>query len=345
MSVIAATVLLALSQETKTFRDKDLGLIFQYPANWEVKKEKYSTNFEFTAADGSTSQIQVFKTQFRQEKATWQQLQREVSEQMRRRVTRQWEEQILGVPLLLTTIEYSDGEAQRSTFVGLLYTATQEKLNFRVNSTAGTAQQAEDAWRGALMTLRTISGELPVPEDPTKPLPNPDTTDSGRPITRLTPDDTGDPVRTKNVTRLEKLGQQLDLYLPDGWALKTEDERIWLTSEKLVGSVEFTVTSGGRVQIPAALKAANDSTFDLYKLVTLREDPVPSVLRSGSFVARTLRVGPGMEGGEVVVLHAVGTTGSVIWRLSYKTDSEAKYKQDRKLLDRLIDYTAVEIAR
>lgn len=333
------------AQGTKSFRDEDLGLIFQYPASWASKKDKYSTTFTFPTADGASAQLQIFKLQFRQEKPVFQQLQREVADQMKRRVSRQWEEQVLGVPLLLTRIEFAEGGKEMSTLVGLFYTATREKLNFRLTSTAGTVQEAENAWRGTLNSLRTVNDELPVPEDPTKPLPNPDKTPDGKPITRLTPDTpNGEPVRTKNVHRLERLGQKLDLYLPEGWTLEPVEERTLLRHEKLVGTVELSFTSGGRQQTGEVLQEAANESFEKFGLVSLRDDPVPGVRKSGTYVASTLRVGKSAQGSELVLWHIVGAGGSVMWRLDYSAGSQSDYKADRKLIERLMDYTAVEIA-
>jgi hypothetical protein len=343
--IVGLVVAGILSQEVKTYRDPASGLAFGYPTSWEFKRSKHSADFTFPMTDGSTATLQIFNIQFRQDKGLWQQLQRDVADQMRRRVNQQWEEQILGVPLLLTRVDFNDGEKEMSTLVGLLYTATKEKMNFRVTSTAGTAQASEDAWRQTLMSLRTLDGELPVPEDPTKPLPNPDKTASGQSITRLTPEGAnGDPARTKNVHRLSSLGLQLNVFLPEGWSLESADDTIAVQNEKLLGTARLSLSAGSRSQVQGVLNDANNSSFDRFKLVTLRDDPRPAVKKSGSFVASTLRVGPGMAAATAVAWHIVGTHGSVVWRIDYFTDSEESLKADRKLIEKLIEFAAVEIA-
>lgn len=333
-----------LAQEVKTYRDPATGLAFGYPTSWEYKRSKHSADFAFRMNDGSTATVQIFNIQFRQEKSLWQQLQRDVAEQMRRRVQRQWEEQILGVPLILTRIDFVEGEKEMSTLVGLLYTATKEKMNFRVTSTAGTAQAAEDAWRQALISLRTLSGELPVAEDPTKPLPNPDKTSTGQSITRLTPEGNSDPARTKNVHRLSSLGLQLDVYLPEGWVLEPAEDTINVKHPKLLGSATIRFSAGSRAQVQGVLNEANGSSFGRFKLVTMRDDPRPAVKKSGSFVASTLRIGPGAQEPTAIAWHIVGTSGSVVWRIDYATSGEEALNADRKLIERLIDYTAVLVA-
>jgi hypothetical protein len=187
---------------------------------------------------------------------------------------------------------------------------------------------------------------MPVPEDPTRPLPNPDKTDNGKPITRLTPDgQLGDPVRTKNVHRLAALGQQVDVFLPDGWSVKTEDDRILLVREKLAGTIVLGISSGGRPQVASVLRTANDSSFPRFRLVSLREDPVPGLKKSGAFVASTLRIGPTTDGGELVAWHAAGSSGTIVWRIDYTNASQDAFKSDRRQIERLIEYLAAEIVR
>ena len=48
--------------------------------------------------------------------------------------------------------------------VGLLYVAREQKMTFRLTSSIGAADDAEKSWRNALITLRTVSGNLPIPE-------------------------------------------------------------------------------------------------------------------------------------------------------------------------------------
>ena len=349
MSVLACVVAvgaLSMAQDTKTFRDEALGLTFQHPAAWTIKKERYSTDFRFKLGDGSEATVQVFRTAFRQEAETWQTLQREVTLQLNRQMVRQWEETILGVPLLLSEIGYDDGSKSMSILVGLLYTRTAEKLNFRLNSTAGASQEAEDTWRGALMTLRTTSGELPLPEDPTLAPTTGSQGSGGQKITTLRPDGSdAAPVRTKNFVKIAKLGNQLDVYMPDGWTLEERDDKLWLVLEKLQGSVELSLSSGSRTSVPVALRAANSSSFGRFKVVSLRDDTEPTVAKSGSTVASTLRVGIDAEKKEVVIWHAVGTLGTIVWRLDYTSASSSDLKADQKSIERLRDLLAVEIAR
>jgi hypothetical protein len=169
---------------------------------------------------------------------------------------------------------------------------------------------------------------------------------SGQTITRLTPDDIdGGPVRTKNVHRFERLGRQINGFFPEGWVLESKEDKLLLGIEKLHGTVVLSVTSGGRPQVAGVLSSANGSSFDRFKLVSMREDAIPAVRKSGSYVASTLRIGPSVTEGTAVAWHIVGTGGSIVWRIDYSATSEAAFKDDKKLIERLIEYTAVEISQ
>lgn len=347
MTTLAAFVILGAipaAQETKAYRDDVLGLIIRHPVAWSVKKRKYDTLFEFVLEDGSKASVQLFRTNFRQKATRWQELQKQVSEQMGRRVSRQWVEQILGVPLLLTRIEYTKQEIDRIVLVGLLYTATSQKMNFRVDSPAGGAAEAEKAWRASLMSLRTTNGELPIPEDPTKPLPDPQETVEGQTVSTLRPKERlGPPVRTDNVARLAMLGRQMNVFMPVGWSLEKKDEKMSLRHDKLKGSVQMSVQVGGKGQLPDVLRSVAKRTFERFSLVMLRDEPRGAMTKAGVFVVSSLRVGESATGSELCVWHTVGTGDALIWRIVYESNSEAHYRSDRKMIRELGQLLAVEI--
>ena len=349
MSLIASVIVVGVlggAQQAKTFRDDDLGLIFQHPASWTLKKQKYSTDLEIPLSDGSKAVVQIFRTSFRQGKDVWQGLQKEVTLQMARHMTRQWEETILGVPLLLSRIDYTEGAQEMSIFVGLLYTATDNKLNFRVNSSAKTAQEAEDAWRAVLLSLRTTNGELPMAEDPNRNGGSQTTGSGGQRITALKPDaKTNIPVRTKNVAHVSALGNAINVYMPDGWTLKVDGDATVIANEKLKGTVQIKFSAGGRSQLASVLNEASESALTRFSIVALRTDQTPTVMKSGSLVASTLRTGKDEKGAEACVWHIVGTLGTIVWQIDYSSSSATALESDRKAMEKLRDYLAVEIAQ
>ncbi|MCH8978784.1 MAG: hypothetical protein IH945_06020 [Armatimonadetes bacterium] len=346
LAAFAILVALPSAQETKAYRDDVLGLIIQHPINWSVKKRKYDTLFEFELADGGKASVQLFRTSFRQESDKWQELQRKMSEQMGRRMARQWVEHILGVPLLLSRIQYTGEDGDRTVLVGLLYTATKEKMNFRVNSAAEGADEAETAWRAALMSLRTTSGELPVAEDPTKPLPDPEESAKGQTVSTFRErQPQGPPVRTTNVAGLARLGRQMNIFMPNGWLLETDEDTVRLRHDKLKGSVRMSVQVGGRNQLPGVLRSAAKDSFDRFSLVMLRDEPKGALTKAGAFVVSSLRVGESETGAELCVWHTFGAGDALIWRIDYESSSKADYRSDRRLIRELGQLLAVEIVQ
>ncbi|MCH8980378.1 MAG: hypothetical protein IH945_14230 [Armatimonadetes bacterium] len=349
MTTLAAFAILGAlpsAQETKVYRDDVLGLIIQHPVAWSVKKRKYDTLFEFDLADGGKASVQLFRTFFRKDAERWQELQKEVSEQMGRRMARQWTEHILGVPLLLSRIQYTKDEEDRTVLVGLLYTATKEKMNFRVNSAAEGADEAERAWRTALMSLRTTSGELPVAEDPTKPLPDPEETVKGQTVTTFRAQQPPRvPVRTTNVAHLAKLGRQMNVFMPNGWSLETDEDTTSLKHDRLKGSVRMSVQVGGRNQLPEVLRSAVKGSFERFALVVLRDDPRGALTKAGAFVVSSLRVGESETGSELCVWYTFGAGDALIWRIDYESSSKADYRSDRRMIRELGQLLAVEIVQ
>ena len=338
--------LIGTPPEAKTYRSDDLGLVFDYPADWKLKKDKYSDNLEFPMADGSTATVQIFKTDFRQPEKVWQDLQRDVATQMNRNVTRQWDETILGVPMLMTSISYDEGGVQKRTLVGLLYTATKKKLNFRLSSNGGVADEAESKWRKALLTLRTTSGEMPVKEDPSKPLVDPTKTPEGRPIVVLRPEnETSKAVRTKNSEVISVLGQNVRLYMPDGWKVEGKDGKFTLTNDKVAGQTTLEIAPGGRTEAATALHAASAESFDEFSIVDLRDETAMTRQKSGLYVGATLRVGTDAKKAPLVTWDIVGTNETLLFMIDYSVGSEHDFKQSRKNVEALIDLFALEIVK
>lgn len=346
--MLAPIVVLGLMgtwQDARTYRSDALGLYFEYPSTWKLKKDKYSDNLEIAMADGSIATVQVFRTNFRQEAKVWQDLQREVAVQMARTVVRQWEETILGVPLLMTRLDFNEGGVERRTLVGLLYTATREKLNIRLTANNGVADEAERQWRSTMLTLRTTSGELPVREDPAKPIVDPTRTPEGKRVTILRAEsETSKAVRSKNTTDLDVLGQRVRVHMPDGWDVEKKNDGFALVNGRLKGDVWLAFAPGGRAQVASALGDAAGGSFNRFSVVSLRDETPVKRQKSGMYVGATLRVGSNAEKAPLVVWHIAGTNDTLMFKVDYTATSESNWKSDRRLIERLIDLLSIEMS-
>src|SRR5690606_2842666 len=142
-------------------------------------------------------------------------------ETLGRTIDRQWQEVILGVPLLLTRMFFVRSGEKMSTQVGLLYSATPEKLNYRLTVNAEKAEEAEAAWRGALSNLRTLGGSLPGVENPDIVPPtevDPPSVEEGYVLTPEKPKfPTVKTRRDEKLIDVQAQGADLSLKLPREW--------------------------------------------------------------------------------------------------------------------------------
>lgn len=223
-TTVLASILLGMGQEgekTKTFKDPATDLIFDYPQSWGMKTDKYATTFTFTVKNQSVL-VRLLRTDQRYPAGHWQSSVKMVEETNKNEVLKQWEEELLGVPLLLTRYREQKGAVRSIVLVGLLYARTAEKMSFRLISPEPVADEAEAVWRNVLMSTRTVSGKLPEKEDITATIPV--TTEEVKPETRptksftLTAKSKADQKFFKGPVRIT-LDDQAGIYgyLPEGW--------------------------------------------------------------------------------------------------------------------------------
>lgn len=294
MAAAGLIFLTTLGQSTQTFQDKETGLTFSYPSNWEYRKERLYSVFEIPLEGGRKANVQVLNVAFRQEQAAWQTAQADVAKTMNRTVERQWDEVILGVPLLLTQLSFKEGDTSMSSLVGLLYSRSGSKLSFRLTSTAEGYTQAEGLWRSALNTLRTISGDLPTVEDPTKP-------PSGSPIRQPNePKVTSIPAPKVQAPKLprgvkqepmEVLGQKLQITLPRSWSVVKKESSYVLTREGWDGEVVLDFGAGGILEMRKAVINLSNSKGASFGSIAFRSEEGPDLNAAGANVFQIERRG------------------------------------------------------
>ena len=327
---------LAGMQETVEYRDKDLDIILRYPKEWRVDRKRLFTQFRIPLADGTTGIVELYAVEFRQLAIEWQAMVKKVQEDIGRIVERQWQEEILGVPLLLTKIRSSTPNGDQSTFAGLLYSATAKKMNFRVTAPVESADEAEKAWRSVLLTLRTISGDLPLPEDPTKPLPAEASASSTTVSTYSA--DSGPPkkiVRGEQIVTIDAMQTKITVWLPKNWSVVQDGDRIWIEIDGLKGTIGLAFQAGGQAQALTRLRRATSSDLKRFKIVRLRDEPKGAYKPSGAYIVSSLRLGE-TESGELCLWTVLGAGTTVIYKLRYESTSLADYKEDRKVIEKLI---------
>jgi hypothetical protein len=343
IALALAVLLSAPSPQDVTYDNPELGFSMKHPATWQVSTKKGDSRILIPIADSKEHAIlEIFSALYRSDPEIWQTTQLRVNEQLKRTVHRQWQEEFMGVPLLLTKISYEDRGEPKVALIGLLYTATPRKMNFRLTSAAGVYDTVEYEVRSALQTLRTIDGSLPTAENPNRTV---DTAQTTRPpvITRID----GGPLPPKEIHKGEvaveatAAGRPVVLRMPAPWGAVADGEWFVLRHPDLKGALRVDVASvlDSDPAIRGLFKASTGS-LDLFEKVARRDENRPVQNRAGAQTSAIWRTGASSTG-PLTTCDAAGWLGDFYWLLEYRLAGEAG-PEDRKLVEALIDGMSVE---
>jgi|GEM_PF-6466638 len=161
----------APSKATQEIGIMDTGFAITIPTAWVQKKTRTDLTLTIPASTGTDGgKIKLFGVDFRGTIDSWQKDQVLVETSFRHTITQQSQEQVLGVPLLLTQSTYLDGTKNKTIETGILMVASNRKLFFRIESDTASSQALFADWNDRLTSLRTINGSTPVVDDPSQPL-------------------------------------------------------------------------------------------------------------------------------------------------------------------------------
>jgi hypothetical protein len=337
--MVVTSVLLAclISQDStgNVYVNQRLGIQFEYPKTWKVRKNKLASQFTIPV-EGGTASAQVFNAKFKGKADEWQEVQIQINTSLKRTVERQWQEDYLGVPMLMTKISFIENGKGFVGFIGLLYSTYEEKLNFRLTVPTANADEAEAAWKQAMLTLRTVSGELPEVEDPSKPsvktVPDKATT------VWTTNNKPAKPVRGEVALAFNAGNSAYKLSAPKGWTLNGQK----LAREGLSGALAVEISTGPPEDAANTLLMGVAATKDQFSAVTLREDPPTLAAPSGAIVGRVFRVGKGSSG-PLSTANYVGYCEGIYWSLSYSSTNVQAFKKDKQILEDLARVLYVEV--
>jgi hypothetical protein len=338
------------SQQSKTYTSPELGLSFTYPADWTVQENKRLGETRLTmgqAGSSLASYVLIYASATRDSIEQWQLIQETVAKQLRLTMEKQWQEELLGVPLLLSRTRMVQGAEPTTMLTGLLYTRTARKFHFRLVAPSQSFDEAERKWREVLLTLQTTSGELPKvedpsvakPEDPTKRPP----VEKPKPITRLTPEKTVVKVRrAEKSLSVAAAGRPAVLYYPENWEISVSGNRLQATSGGLRGTLQVEVFSTlDSPQPEKALLRASGESLASFRSVTSRQDQALAN-HAGARCLYVLRTGVSQSGGKIVTLEATGASGDLYWLIRYRADPGEHFDSDRGRLMDLIARMSVE---
>jgi hypothetical protein len=359
--VLVAAVLGQNGQDTSakpvTFNDPQLGLLFDHPASWQVKKnakskktsktEKGITTFSIptsTSLAGGT--LEIYHAKFASTPDIWQTVQLRSNEQLHRTVDRQWQQDILGVPLLLTRISYSDSGTAETTLTGLLYTRTHDKLLFRLNGPTSEFDNLQYAFTSAMQTLRTVDGAMPVEEDPDHP---------------LAPAKKGDPANLPKVSLFAKdkpaklviaaktasvtvSTKQVTLHFPEEWQVaESNGTTITLKSSDVSAPVTITLYSALDSEPPsAALQTLAAKDLEEFDTVGLRLDQDPKANQAGCTVSSVWRAGKS-KGSDLYSYEACGSQGDYYFIANFRGKSAKSADDDHEAIDELLHALSLQL--
>jgi hypothetical protein len=343
-SLIAAAVLGQQTapppKEVKTFVDKFSGVMFDYPKEWRYRKERLYSKIEFPLADGKKAEVQLLSSDFRQSKQQWQDIQVEINTSVLRQVEGQSEELVLGVPLLLTKLNYKEENKELSTLVGMLYSKTPEKFTFRLTAPTANYAEAETIWRGVMNSLRPIGDKLPEieVEGSVDVRPVPDSGNSDTKTIILKPEEPGSKQNLKGLRKTSvTVGEApMDLWLPKGWEVAPAETKFSLTSKGLKGKVIFETVVGGVPEAQASVLDRMNTSMARFTAITLRKEYEVKGTKAGCALVRAERIGSEGET-PLVVVYAAGVRGETHWLLTYEVKSVDDWKDDQDKLAQLFD--------
>lgn len=317
MAVLELALAAGLMQATTPVSPLGLGLQLEVPKDWRLVQRKGATQLLLPPALGG-GRIEIFTANFKKDPDTWQAIEAAMAAQLKREVVRQWQEELLGVPLLLTHTRWKAGEASHAALSGLLYAWTPRKMLFRLQTSEEGFADAVVAWRRALSSLRTSDGRLPVAEDPDRPW-NPEELQKPiqpAPRTRLEPPKSGSKPSELAPIAIEATvaGRSAQLRIPTGWTAEKAGDFEWSLRHP---EVPFPIRVGvfSTLDSPAPertlLRASSDS-LARFGSVDRRVEPKAETNRAGALVRQVWRFGKG-DAGTLWTLEAVGSKDRLYW--------------------------------
>ncbi|MFM9874596.1 MAG: hypothetical protein ACKVQS_14165 [Fimbriimonadaceae bacterium] len=320
----------------KVYSNATTDIKLKYPSNWNLKKEKYADELRFKV-DGKEVYVELMGIEMNFPSQHWQDVTREINTNNDRAVLRQWEEELLGVPLLLTKVRDIGKAEVEIAITGLVLSNRSQKMLFRLHSPESVASSAEEQWNKVLLTADTISGKLPSETIATQ-----SGGDGGTATVATTPGKvqviepkTGGPkaIKRGSVRTMLDENRGTFLYVSEGWTLN--DDVISNGAMRL----QFGTGIGDeRVARGAWLKECGAALGRLTK-VGNRVEPELKFRESGFYGTFLERRGTTADGEEVQWV-AYGSQSGYYFTLSW-SGTALEFKSSKDARDELFEHLAI----
>ncbi|MCC7433202.1 MAG: hypothetical protein IT363_00845 [Methanoregulaceae archaeon] len=325
----------------------ETGFQLSVPRAWKLTKTRDSHRFAFTVTGTDrAAQLEIYAATFSNDIPTWQAVQANAAKQLKREVARQWQEEILTVPMLMTrtTWEEKNGIGKTSES-GLIYADTRRKFLWRLTANTEDFELALAQTRNVLQTIRTEGGKLPKPFDPTVPqsedLRRPD-----RPEKRTTwkqpNQDVREPVRGDQVVETTAGNLPMTIRYSGEWTFAADGNGLSATHPSLSGKVTLRAYSSTESDPPGkALLRQSGQSLGQFDKVLKREEHGPVRSLSGSQIMMIWREGTSAAG-SLFTFDVVGATGDYYWLGSWSTTDAKTASAQRDLIARLAQSMSIE---
>lgn len=326
-----------MQDTTKVWSNPTTDIKLTYPSAWSLKKDKYIDELKFKVGDKDV-RVELTGIEMNFPASHWQEVVREINSNNDRSVLRQWEEEFLGVPLVLTRVRDISTSEPEIVITGLLMSRRNMKFMYRLYAPEGVIQEAENQWSQVLMSADSVSGKLPSEQLP-------EGTEQGNSNVTVNTQNPGKvqviQPKTEAPKEIKRGSVRLPLdaergtfiYLPEGWELKD--------SVLSNGSIQLQLSEGigdERLAKSNWLKQCG-SALDQLSKVTGRVEPEASWTQSGFKGSYLERRGTSGDQ-ELVQWVAYGWSAGYFYSVSW-SGSELDLKNDREKLVELRNLLAI----
>lgn len=345
--IVALLAMTTSFQDTASYSDPVLGLAFDHPKAWVVgKKTKDSSRYTVPIPDSTeTAELEVVRTPFHSSKEIWNTIQVRVNEQLKREVVRQYEQDVLSVPMLFTQVNFTEQGVSKTTLSGLYYTRTPIKLLIRLTAPTAEFEKAQFSFQEALQSLRTMDGSTPTEDDENVPLTVTKNTPKAPPQVKVIKtggkDKTG-PVKLVDVPIVVST-KPVVFRVPEGWRTENvEGGKLTLRHDDLSGpiTVEFHSTLDSEPAQNALFKLSSASLND-FTAINRREDTNNEANKAGCLITTVLRIGKS-SAGDLAVHESAGVQGNFYFLTSYRQTNVAVLPAERKLIEALLAQVSLQ---
>lgn len=336
------------ASQTEEFNQVETGFVFSYPQDWKFKKSKKGqvTLTMPLPESSSVATLDVFDMVYSSDIPTWQAIQADAAKNMKREVVRQWQEEILTVPMLMCRTQWEEKGIPMMADNAIIYANTDRKLVFRLAAPSADFSKADSLFRNLLQTLRRADNRLPKVHDPSTQGSEKLNDSGGKPVVIFEP--RNKPTKVKPVRGDQSIAHTVGgvgyiVTFSGGWTAKEAESTLSFTHPDVDPAVRVGTYSALESD-PAgkALIKASSASLGGFKSVALREEKGPLFNKAGATYAVISRGGTS-EKGALFAIDAVVSGGDYYALITWQGTDAKSYERAKKAIGTLIDTMNVEL--